>query len=467
MTRPLATRRSRVLALIGVTTTTLAAAVAVLTRQPAADDLVAVVRRGTLSVRLTEPGILKPAESVTYRSPIEGRELEVVALTPEGIRVNEGDLVARLDSTPLQLELERAVDALRQARIDRQVADAEWQDARSAVDGLADGEGALTLEEAQTELRLAERKAERSRAEYESLTPLLERGYITREELERSAFELEQADAAARLGRRRLDVLQSRKQPREQQRASLQLAQREAERNNAEQKANELERRVQALRAAVEHCSIYARRPGLVVYEDYLASSPRRKIWIGDRVTPSQGLVTIPDLSRMRVESSVREKDVYRVRPGLGAHIGLDAFPSLQLTGRVKSVGALARSSIDRPFDEKRFDVVIELDEGHPDLRPDMTARVDILVAERQNVLLVPANALFDRRGVTVVHVIHPWGRETRRVRTGESDEQDVEVLSALQEGDRVSLVDQPQAGASDAEERSQTGATAEPSNRK
>jgi len=455
---PFRARRLRAFVILVVVAVLLATAGVALTRRRADDAFAAVVRRGTLVVRLTEPGILKPAESITYRSPIEGRELEVVALAPEGTRVNEGDLVARLDTTPLQLELERAIDALRQARIDRQVTDAEWQDARGAVDALADGEGVLSLEEAQSELRLAERKVERSRTEYESLKPLLDLGYITREELERSAFELEQADAAARLGRRRLEVFQSRKHPREQQRAALQLAQREAERNNAAQKANDTDRRVQALRAAIESCSIYARRPGLVVYEDYLASSPRRKIWIGDRVTPSQGLVTIPDLNRMLIESSVREKDVHRVHPGLKALVGLDAFPSLRLSGRVKAVGALARSSVDRPLDEKRFDVTVELGGGQPDLRPEMTARVDILVAERQDVLLVPVNALFNRRGATVAHVIHPWGLETREVRTGESNEEEVEVLAALRVGDRVSLVDVPPAGASEAGSGSRAG---------
>jgi hypothetical protein len=57
------------------------------------NSLLAVVRRGPLVVRLTETGVLRPAESITYRSPLNGRELEITFLAPEGTRVSEGDLL--------------------------------------------------------------------------------------------------------------------------------------------------------------------------------------------------------------------------------------------------------------------------------------------------------------------------------------------------------------------------------------
>ena len=73
-----------------------------------APELVAPVRKGPLTARLTVTGTLKPIQVMTYRSPLVGRDAELVALVAEGTMVKEGDLVARLDTTALSVELERA-----------------------------------------------------------------------------------------------------------------------------------------------------------------------------------------------------------------------------------------------------------------------------------------------------------------------------------------------------------------------
>jgi multidrug efflux pump subunit AcrA (membrane-fusion protein) len=204
----------------------------------------------------------------------------------------------------------------------------------------------------------------------------------------------------------------------------------------------EARRRLQALQEVIEACSVYARRPGLVVYEEFLAASPRRKIRVGDRVTQSQGLVTIPEVKRMSVEASVNESDVHRVKPGQSATIKLDAFPDLTLTGKVARVGTLARVSMERPFEEKKFDLLVEVDASDADLRPEMTARVDVLVGERKRALLIPINAVFDRQGILVAHVVGFLGVETRQLELGESNGLEVEVKAGLAEGERVALSD-------------------------
>jgi HlyD family secretion protein len=179
----------------------------------------------------------------------------------------------------------------------------------------------------------------------------------------------------------------------------------------------------------------------MVVYEEYLGANPRRKIRVGDRVTSSQVLVTIPEVNRMLVEASASEADVHRVQPEQTAAIRLEAFPDLRLTGRVVRVGTLARSE-DRPIDDKRFDVIVEVDSTDARLRPEMTARVDVLTGERADVLLLPINAVFERGGTTVAHVMTGSGIETRPIELGESSDSDVEVVGGLREGERVALTD-------------------------
>ena len=408
-----------------------------------ADVLSTRVERGRLVVRLVEAGVLRPAQAISYRSPLAGREAEVVFLAPEGVRVNEGDLIAQLDTTDLQRELERSVQEVRQAQAELQMAEVEQQEAQATLDSLTEGQGALALEESRASLELAEKRVERLRAEYESLKPLLERGFITQDELDQTLFELEQAVSEADLARRKTAVYAERTYPQEVRRAGHQLSSREASVENSRAKLEEASSRARWLQQSILACSIYARNPGLVIYEEYLAANPRRKIRVGDRVTSSQVLLTIPEVNRMLVETSVREVDVHRVRPDQLATIQLDAYPGVTIQGKVIRVGTLARSEVDPRFEEKRFDLTVEATElATVELRPEMTARVDIVVGEKEDVLLLPINAVFESDGLPVAYALRPWGVDTRTLELGDSNDTQVEVLDGLKEGERVALVD-------------------------
>src|SRR5262249_54785277 len=140
-------------------------------RAPADTSMLATVRRGTLIARLTASGILKPIQSITYRSPVAGRDGEIVELVPEGSRVRERDLLVRLDATELERDVERARQDVRQARVDIVVAEIEKKEAEAAVKAVAEGEGALAIDEVKTRQQLAERKVARLRQEHDQLEP--------------------------------------------------------------------------------------------------------------------------------------------------------------------------------------------------------------------------------------------------------------------------------------------------------
>lgn len=404
--------------------------------------LSAPVRRTTLTATLSASGALKPAQSITYRSPLASRESQIVSLVPEGTNVGEGDLLVRLDTTELQRDLERANQELRQAQVDLQVADIDRQESQAAVDSLAAGEGALAVEEARTRLQVAQKRVDRLKEEAQSLKPLVDKGFITKEEYRKTSDELEQAEEELGLARQRTDILVQRTHPQDRRRAELQLAQKTAQRENVRARLLEAESRVKLLSEQIENCSMYAQRPGLVVYEEYLGATPRRKIRVGDRVTGSQGLVTIPEVARMLVEASVSESDVHRLKPGLSAAVRLEAFPGLRLSGKVVRIGTLATSIADRPYDDKRFELIVEVDRSSAELKPEMTARVDILLGVREGVLVAPVNAVFERNGQAVCHVVHTFHVETRAVQLGDTNETFVEIIAGLREGERVALTD-------------------------
>lgn len=433
---------ARVVALIVVVTAAIAAIMRPGATARGGDDATAVVRRGDLEAVLKESGTLRPAQSVTYRSPISGTELEVVHLAPEGLYVQEGDLLARFDTSDLVRELDRGRQAARQAAMDLRVAESEQESAADELYSVEQGEKALEVEELRAALQLSEKKLESQRAEYEALKPMLEKGYITALELQRSALALEQFEMETAIARRKAALLSDRTQPRVQRRAELQVAQRAAALENARQRLADAGRLTATLEQAIAACSVYARRPGLVVYEESLSAVPRRKVRVGDRVTSTQGLVTIPEVDRMLVEASVRELDVHRVQVGLPATVRVDAYPDRQFKGRVALVGAMARTAADRVFEDRRFDLTVALEDNSRDLRPDMTARVEILVASRSSALLLPLRAVRFEGAGAEVQLVRGRRLERRAVPTGLMSEFDVEILGNLAEGDRVLIGD-------------------------
>jgi multidrug resistance efflux pump len=402
-----------------------------------AADIV-TVRRGTVTVIQTLSGTLRPAHALTYRSPLGTRETEILFLIEEGVHVETGAVLARLDTSDVERELDRARQEARQAQVEWQAAEIEVQAARASLTALSGGAGTLSVNEAQTRTQASQRLVERLQADVEALRPLLDRGFITREEFRRSSDALEQATAQLALDRQRMAIVEDGR-PHEQQRLELVIAQKTAQCENIRSRLEELAARQRLLGEQVAGGVLSARQPGLVVHEESISANPRRKVRVGDRVTASQGIVTIPEVSNMIVEATAVESDLDRLQPGQAAEIRLEARPGLELKGRVLRIGTLARSFEGLAPGEKRFDVLVAVETTQGDVKPEMTARVDIAVGVIANALLVPVQAVVARSGGTFCKPIVD-GR-WRAVKIGRSTPEWAEVLSGLSEGDRL-LVD-------------------------
>jgi multidrug efflux pump subunit AcrA (membrane-fusion protein) len=83
----------------------------------------------------------------------------------------------------------------------------------------------------------------------------------------------------------------------------------------------------------------------------------------------------------------------------------------------VTRLGVLARPSFDGSRGQNRFDVTVELEQPTTQLRPEMTARADIVVASRGGVLLAPTMAITDDRGTLVARVVGRFGCDVGRRR--------------------------------------------------
>jgi HlyD family secretion protein len=96
------------------------------------------------------------------------------------------------------------------------------------------------------------------------------------------------------------------------------------------------------------------------------------------------------DLARMRVNASVDEADVGRVREGQEVTFHVDAFPEREFRGVVEQV----RLNPTTVSNVVSYNTIVAVDNRDLLLRPGMTATVSIVVRKAENALRIPASAL-------------------------------------------------------------------------
>jgi HlyD family secretion protein len=190
-------------------------------------------------------------------------------------------------------------------------------------------------------------------------------------------------------------------------------------------------------------------------------------VLVGTMNNPGTVIMTLSEPGSLVARVRVDESKITLVRDGQKARVHLQNNDRLNLTGTVKhispkgskttTVGAAAGST-----DVTAFETIIHLDSPPPEVRMEMTANAEILVAERQGVLTLPAQAVLHRRPkdlprslrqeaekeadghdagrryTQVVYVESGGVARCRIVKTGISDRGHVEILDGLRQGERV-----------------------------
>jgi RND family efflux transporter MFP subunit len=147
--------------------------------------------------------------------------------------------------------------------------------------------------------------------------------------------------------------------------------------------------------------------------------------------------VTIIDLDRLEVLAYVDETDIGRVEVGQLATFTVDTYPEKEFEAKVTAIQPRAelQSSVVNYIVRLDFEAV----DGYI-LRPEMTAHVQLVVAEREGALTAPRNALIRRDGRQFVVVERNGDWVEAGVRTGWRSESRVEILSGVSRGDVIEL---------------------------
>ena len=113
----------------------------------------------------------------------------------------------------------------------------------------------------------------------------------------------------------------------------------------------------------------------------------------------SPPIMTIADLSKMVVKTFINEVDMERLKTGQSADIKIDAFQTHRFKGNVYEISPSGQQQ-DNIIS---FEVMIEVNDDSGNIRPGMSADVDIITYEEKNVLLIPIDAVITKNSATVV----------------------------------------------------------------
>jgi HlyD family secretion protein len=306
---------------------------------------VAKVERGPLSAVVVASGTLNAVTTVQVGSQISGQVKDIYADFNTAVKKNQ--VIARIDPATYELRVS-------QARADLDAG-------KSAVAVARSGLIAQQAEVGRVKVALAD-----AQRDLERKKSLVDKNFI-------SPSELDKARTLFDSTREQLKAVEAQIQVNEAQVRSALAAVKQRE-SLLKQAQVDLERTV--IRAPVD---------GTVIL---------RNVDAGQTVAASLQapvLFTIAqDLRDMQVEAAIDEADVGRLRTGMAASFGVDAFPRRSFSGEIRQI----RKSPQNVQNVVSYVVVISA--ANPDLAllPGMTANVRVSVESRASVLKVPNAAL-------------------------------------------------------------------------
>jgi HlyD family secretion protein len=380
-------------------------------KKPAATAFIPTVKvvRGNLFRTLRLSGSISAKNYVSINGPIlrapdAGRGLVLIYVPPFGALVHKGDVIARIDGQAMKDHLDDVIATVDQSAMDLKKLRSQQIATRQAL----------------------EESVHRARATWEKAQLDLQTVAV-RSAIQREQFKLaeEEYKAAYEEVRGELSLLAQR-QAAEWQYAELnQLYQiRHRDRHQID----------------LDRCVITSPINGQVVMKTIVRNGETGQVQLGDELAPGQPFMRVVDPSSMQLDASVNQADADQVRLGQTATVRFDAYPNLIVNGKIEAVGTLAVSGRRVNYWVRQVPVRIAIAQHDPRVIPDLTASADVVLAEQDDTLLIPRDAVQETAGKNIVYVRQGDAVVPRAVELGAFSNTQVSVTSGLQEGDQIAL---------------------------
>jgi HlyD family secretion protein len=430
-------RRSRILLLGGaiVVTASVAALIANARSSQDADvGLTHTISRGSLSVTVTAQGLLESEENTEIKCKVRGWNT-IIWIVESGTFVEPGDELVRLDSLFIEEQIDERTKYAHWSRSGAEQSKAQVVSSELALAEYQQGTYVTERLRLEKDLAIAESALVSARNMLQHAQAMRKSQYISQIEVEQQEFAVRQAELEVELKQAELKVLREFTKAEQLQMLKGELAASKATHQaNVERAIADASRRKRALDEH-QHCVIKAERAGLVIHRSS-AEWEVAPLAEGSTVHKEQVLLLMPDLSKMRAKVGVHESVIDRMELGLKANVTL---PDQTLTGEISEIATVTTPSGWWTGNEVKYDTFVKLPvrEG---LKPGMSAEVEFLIAEHEDVLTIPVAAIVHQGEADYCFVKTAEGPRKRRITLGDTNDVFTIVASGLKEGDEVLL---------------------------
>ena len=368
-----------------------AIAVGGLGRRPAYLDLPrATAARLDLQGTVLSRGDVDTAERTIVECELDaspalgGSTSTIIELVDDGAVVEEGQVLARLDSSRYE-ELVRTQEILLlQAKADERKCRLDLEVAEIALAEYRDGLLPQLREGLRGQVARHEGDIRRQEDRVEWAGEMARLGYLSGGQLRDERMSLQRSEIALARVRGEMSTL-------DRHSAHAQVMRLEAAIHRIRQelafqgvRVENREEQLQKSRDQVEACTVRAPHAGTAIYASVY--DPSLRIEAGAGVYKGMGLFFLPDLSQIEIVTDIHETMFGRVRAGMAAVVRIEGLPGMLLPAHVKSVQLLPRESKDwRISREVRgFKTIVTIDSDVPGALPGMTAQVEFQAEGRR-----------------------------------------------------------------------------------
>ena len=338
------------------------------------------------------------------RGPETNKPLVLIKLVTGGALVKKGEIVAQIDPQATQDHVDDVQDMVKQAK-----ADVEKRKAEQAIE----------WEMLQQTLRQA--KADMDKARLDAKTA----GILTPIEKELLQLSVEETQA------RYKQLQQNLAHQKDAFAAEIRILEITRERQ---------ERHLGRHTSDLVRFTMRAPMDGIAVMQPMFRGGEMSQIKEGDQVGPGQLFMKVVDPLSMQLEAKVNQAESSDLRVGQLVNIHLDAFPGLEFSGSIHSIGALAAGGWMQNYYIRNIPVTVTITGSDPRLIPDLSGSADVSLGRAENVLAIPMTAVHQQNGRSTVLVRRGAEFEERPVSLGFHNEEFVAVTSGLNAGDEVRM---------------------------
>ncbi|MGH8276604.1 MAG: efflux RND transporter periplasmic adaptor subunit, partial [Steroidobacteraceae bacterium] len=369
---------------------------------PAPTVQAASIVRQNLSAYVTSNGKVEPIEPHVMRAELQ-TFVESVSAT-DGQPVRRGQLLVTLDSADARAQLAQARGALLTAQEDLRVARA--------------GGPADELAQLDSDTQKAQLSIQNLQRLHDALEKLLTDHAATQDELAQNQLSLDTERASlAALQQKREDL---------RRRAALDV-------HRDELRVEQNQEQIRSLEEKVSSSEVRSPIDG-TLYS--LPVQPNLYVQVGTV------LAEIADLHQVRVRAFVDEPDLGWLEPNQQVDVTWDALPGRDWNGVTSQIPKQVVKHDVRSVGE----VLCSVSNDKLELLPNVNVAVRIRVRDRQNVLVVPREAVHSDGAQHYVFVVKDDRLQRRAIEVGVASATQYEVSSGLSQGDHVALPgDSPQ----------------------